>query len=370
MKFYQAILSKFTSLLLLASLVYGCSDSGTNSNSNPEPDNWIIPREQVVHGGPGKDGIPSIDEPRFTSVSEIDFIPENRRVIGIKIGNTVRAYPHQVLDWHEIVNDRLEETPVAITFCPLTGTAIGWNRDVNGTTTEFGVSGLLFRNNLVPYDRATDSRWSQMQLRSVAGDLAETTINTEDLIETTWKTWKQMYPNSEVLNRNTGFSRNYTGYAYGSDYTTNDSAILFPITNRDDRLPNKYRVHGVIAQMPAVQESKVRVYPIKRFGDGVRVFEDTINQTGIVVVGSTEFDFAASFETNLEDGTELELEAVQDNLPVVMQDQEGNRWDLFGYAVEGPRTGQRLTPTHSYTGYWFAWADFFPGIEIAQINFK
>ncbi|MDZ7771748.1 MAG: DUF3179 domain-containing protein [Balneolaceae bacterium] len=354
-------------LLLYGFLFTACSNSVSDS-SNDGHDNWIIPRDQVVSGGPGKDGIPSVDRPVFAKASEVQYIDDDRRVVGLRIGDTIRAYPHQILDWHEIVNDEVNGTPVAITHCPLTGTAIGWNRKVNGQVTEFGVSGLLFRNNLIPYDRHTDSNWSQMQMRSVAGELAGTDIKTEDLLETTWATWKSMYPDSEVLTRETGYNRGYTGYAYGSTYSTDDSAILFPITHHDDRLDRKDRVHGVILERPADEVAPVRVYPIKVFGEGVNVIQETLRGQRILVVGSREHDFAASFRSTLPDGTQLEMKAVQDALPVVMEDGEGNRWNLFGVAVEGPRKGQRLQPTHSYTGYWFAWVDFFPALDLYQAD--
>lgn len=373
MKNLKIILRWVISFLVIPLLIISCGESFTSSNDGNNNLDWLIPQNQIVSGGPGKDGIPSIDDPAFGSVSDINFIPDDRKVIGIKVGNTVRAYPHQIMDWHEIVNDEVGDKSVAVTFCPLTGTAIGWNREVNGSVTEFGVSGLLFRNNLIPYDRNTDSRWSQMQLRSVAGDLSKTNIKTVDLIETTWETWKQMYPESEVLTRETGFSRNYEGFAYGESYSTDHSNILFPTQHSDDRLPNKTRVHGVISEQPVTQDVSAKAYPIKDFdqggntiNQGVSIINDQIGQADIVVVGSTEHDIAASFEAILDDGTKLNFEPVQDELPVVMEDQEGNRWDIFGYVVEGPRQGERLTPTLSYTGYWFAWADFFPGLEIYQ----
>lgn len=350
-------------------LITGCNvvdeDSGSTSTL-PVESEWLIPENEVVDGGPGKDGIPSIDDPNFAPVNEIDYVGENRRVLGIKIGDQVRAYPHQILDWHEIVNDRIGEVPFAVTYCPLTGTGIGWNRTVDGETTEFGVSGLLFRNNLVPYDRKTDSRWSQMQMRGVFGTHSGVNIETIDMVETTWGAWKSMYPDSEVLTTDTGFNRDYGGYAYGRTYSTDHSNILFPIKNNDTRLENKVRVHGVIGDEVAKQNAEVRVYELRKFGEGVSTVHDQIGGVDIVLVGSSNLDFAASFESTLADGTVLEFEPVQNALPIVMEDQEGNRWDLFGYAVEGPRQGEQLAPTKSYTGYWFAWADFFPSLEIYQ----
>jgi len=230
---------------------------------------------------------------------------------------------------------------------------------VNGSVTEFGVSGLLYRNNLVPYDRGTDSNWSQMRLQSVNGEVSGTRIETIQVIETTWKTWKAMYPSSLVLSRDTGFSRSYQGFFYGSDYSTNPSRILFPVKNQDNRLGGKDRVHGIIPPL-----SNPKVYPIEQFGEGMKVITDRIDQTDYVIVGSARDDIAASFELDPVTDSNLEFSPVQNALPIVLEDNEGNQWDIFGLAVTGPRTGERLTSTTSMTGYWFAWADHYPGVEI------
>jgi len=337
----------------------------TNSTNNIEDGEWLIPVNQIVDGGPGRDGIPSIDDPAFAPVDQTTYVLDERRVIGVKIGDEVKAYPHQVMDWHEIVNDEVAGVHLAVTYCPLTNTAIGWNREIDGTVSEFGVSGLLFRNNLIPFDRRSDSEWSQMQMRSVHGPNRGKQIKTIDLVETKWTTWKEMYPDSRVLTTETGFTRPYGGFEpYGRNYLTDDDQILFPINNRDDRLGEKERVHGIIGASEISETSPVKVYVISKMGQGVNVIHDQFEGINFVVVGSTELDFMASFERSLPDGTTLTFEPVQNELPVVMEDQEGNRWNIFGNAVSGPRSGTQLSPTNSYTGFWFAWADFYPGLEI------
>ena len=344
----------FLFLVLFASIfVLGCDSVSDTESSGGD---WLISQSEVVDGGPGKDGIPSVDVPQFDPVSATSYVADDRRVVGIRIGNEVRAYPHQILDWHEIVNDVIDGVPIALTYCPLTGTASAWNRTLNGSVTEFGTSGLLFRNNLVAYDRKTDSNWSQMQLRSVNGPNSGLTAETFLVIETTWKTWIQMYPDSEVLTRNTGFSRAYQGFTYGPTYSTDPSQILFPIKNHDGRLGRKERVHGIF---PKGEDPKV--YPIKIFSGGVRLIEDRIAGTDYIIVGSAEDDFAVAFEVGSGTGS---FSAVQNALPVVLEDNEGNRWYGFRTAVSGPRAGERLKPATSYTGYWFGFADFFPGLEI------
>jgi len=318
---------------------------------------WLIPKNEVKDGGPGKDGIPALENPAFTAPSSASYLTENDLILGYISGSTAKAYPHPILDWHEIINDNINGLPIAITYCPLTGTGIGWDRQVQGSTTTFGVSGLLYNSNLIPYDRATNSNWSQMRLDCVNGDLIETKAITYQLVETSWKTWKEMYPNSTVVSENTSYNRNYGNYPYG-DYKTNQSKLLFPVSNTDSRLPNKERVHGILVN------GNAKVYSIDLFSNTVKVIEDNFKSIQIVIAGNKTKNFIVSFKRKLSDGTSLTFEAVQDSLPVILRDNEGSRWDVFGNGVSGPRMGEKLTATTSFMGYWFAWAAFYPDVEI------
>ncbi len=354
------------STLLAASLFFtfaSCNDSNndlpTGNPGNPNNNSsWLIPSSQVFDGGPGKDGIPSIDAPKFSNVSEIDFLQPADLVLGVKVGDEIRAYPHRILDWHEIVNDEVNGLPLAITYCPLTGTGIGWKRDVNGSTTTFGVSGLLYNTNLIPYDRNTNSNWSQMLLKAVNGPLAGEVIETYPMVETTWQTWQSMYPNSKVMNTNTGFNRDYNQFPYGS-YRTNHDFLLFPVDPDDNRLPRKTRGLGIIV------DGIAKFYPFDKFDAPVAVHEEVFQGLDIVIVGSKPQNFMAAYQRRLTDGTLLEFspEEQTGNL-VVMKDNEGNEWSLFGEAVAGPRKGTRLSPVQSFIGYWFSWGAFYPGLEI------
>lgn len=350
-------------------LINACSSSSSPTSGNVDNFSgadiqWLINPNEIVDGGPGIDGIPSIENPRFTIASEFDFLQDGRRVTAIRIGDDIRAYPHQIMDHHEIVNDSFDDMDVSVTFCPLTGTSIGIERNLGGNRVEFGVSGLLFRNNLIMYDRFSTSFWSQMQLRSVGGDFGGTDANVVQVIETDWATWKQMYPSSQVLNTNTGSNRNYSGFLYGSQYTTNDEQIIFPIKNDDARLNRKDRVHAIL--LSGVNENiDVKAYALKDFSDGTVIVNDFFMGSDYLVVGNQEHDFINAFRlTNaFERGLEFTaLDAPSGN--IIMKDQAGNEWDIFGYAVRGPNEGEQLTPARSYTGYWFALADFFPGIEL------
>jgi len=345
--------------------VFSVSACKKDTTTTTPPENntegaWLIPKDEVRDGGPGKDGIPSIDSPNFIAVNQVNFLSNDDLIIGLKIGDEVRGYPHPILDWHEIINDQIGNDAVAVTYCPLTGTAVGWDRVINGKTTTFGVSGLLYNSNLLPYDRETDSNWSQMRLDCVHGELKGTEINTYHLLETDWETWKKKFPDSKVVSTETGFNRNYDNYPYGS-YRT-DSQLIFGVDNSDDdRLARKERVYG------AIIFGRVKTYRFSSFSsEKVVVIEDNHLGENYIVVGSQQDNYIVAYRNTL-DGTKLNFTAINDNSDdnaVVLEDNEGNKWDLFGVAISGPRTGQQLEPIVGYMGYWFSWAAFYPTPDI------
>ena len=346
----------FVSLLVLST---GCSNSDDQitSTGNLNPDEWMIPENEVFDGGPGKDGIPSVDNPNFTIAETVNFVNPDDLVVAVNLGGEVKAYPHPILDWHEIVNDRVGNVSLALTYCPLTGTGIGWDRNLNGTETTFGVSGLLYNTNLLPFDRATESYWSQMRHDCVKGDLVGTTINTFHVVEMSFQSFQEMYPQGQVMNTNTGFSRSYGQYPYGS-YRTSEQ-LIFPIDNEDRSLHRKARVLGVIV------EDQVQAYTFDKFpGSNITVIENQFANTDLVIVGSTEKNFITAYNRQLADGTVLSFEAVQDQFPVVIRDNEGTEWDAFGVAINGPRAGETLSAPLNYIGYWFAWSVFNENLDL------
>lgn len=343
-----------TSLILSILAFLSCTKSVVSEGVN---NNWLIPTDEIFEGGPGRDGIPALITPATASVSQTGYLSDGELVIGIKIGDQARAYPHQILDWHEIANDEINDVAFAITYCPLTGSAIAWDRTLNGTVSTFGVSGLLYNTNLIPYDRESESYWSQMKIQSVNGPLAGQTAGLYPIVETSWKTWREMYPDSRVVSRSTGYDRSYGFYPYGQ-YRSNDEILLFPIGNDDDRLPRKELVHGIIV------DNVTRVYRFNSFPQEIEVINGNVNGLPVVVAGSKGKNLIVSFSRIPPDGTPLAFEAVQDSLPVIMRDDEGNNWDIFGEAVSGPRAGARLIPIRSFKSFWFAWAAFYPNAEI------
>ena len=336
----------------------------SNGPNNPTVDDGaIIAQNEIFDGGPGPDGIPPLDFPVFNQNFGSNQLAPAALVIGVKVANETRAYPHNIMDWHEIVNNRFNNNgaPISATlsYCPLTGSAVLWNSFVDSSDRTFGTSGLLYNSNLILYDRESLTYWSQMLEQAVVGEQVTRIPDKMQVVETSWATWHAMYPETLVLSENTGFSRNYDVYPY-QDYRETEG-LIFPVNNStDSRLHRKERVLGINVG----QRSKV--YPIKKFTAPIETINETVEDMQVVVAGSSELNFGVIYNRELEDCTVLEFEPVQDKLPIVMRDNEGNEWDVFGTAVSGARTGEKLQKTNSFISYWFAWTAFYPGVNINQ----
>jgi hypothetical protein len=345
-------------------LIIGCTEQsngpfrpGSGTNDPSESENWLIPASEVLDGGPGKDGIPALNEPKVVGNSEIDYLEDEDLVLGYAENGEAVAYPHKILDWHEIINHEVATTSLAVIYCPLTGTGIGWNRIISAGKTTFGVSGLLYNTNVIPYDRLTDTNWSQMRFEAVNGQLIGEKPEVISMIETSWATWKEMYPETMVVARETGHNRNYGNYPYG-DYKTNHNSLLFPVNKTDIRLQAKKRVLGIMKGQNA------KVYPMDRFGEETQLVFDTFQDELLAVIGNKKANLAVVLNRRLSDGTVLDLALVGAADPWLLKDQEGNQWNLFGKAIAGPREGESLEPIPQMIGFWFSWPPFFEGIEI------
>ncbi|MCK4746614.1 MAG: DUF3179 domain-containing protein, partial [Bacteroidales bacterium] len=264
--------------------ITGCETDSPpgNNQSNSGGKNggdWLIPVNEILDGGPGKDGIPALADPDKHELNNESnaYLSDADLVLGFGSGGEIIAYPHPILDWHEIVNDKVGNKAIAITYCPLTGTGIGWNRVINNKETTFGVSGLLYNSNLIPYDRLTGSNWSQIGLLCVNGELSGTRPDFIPMVEMPWGKWKELFPQSMVISSSTGYNRNYGYFPYG-DYKTG-SWLLFPASPTDDRLHEKERVLGVIIN------EKAKVYRFESFGTSMEVIQDDIDGISLTIAG-------------------------------------------------------------------------------------
>ena len=220
------------------------TQTGSGIQVTAEGVRYLVHPDKIVGGGPPKDGIPSIDRPKFVSVEEADaWIQDDELVLAIIHKGVERVYPLQILVWHEIVNDTLAGDPILITYCPVCGSGIAYERTINGESVEFGTSGKLYNSNLVMYDRKTSTYWSQINGLAIIGELTGERLVPVSIDTVLWHNWKAAHPESEVLSRETGYNRAYGRDPYGS-YYENDS-IWFPVEAKDDSLHPKTVIFGI-----------------------------------------------------------------------------------------------------------------------------
>lgn len=223
--------------------------SGGNDELSVSTTEWktdfskhTVPLSEFQSGGPGRDGIPAIDRPRFIPVGDAaDWLADREPVVELALDDDVRAYPIQILIWHEIVNYEVGGTPVAVTFCPLCNTAIAFNRRLDGRVLDFGTTGNLRSSDLVMYDRQTESWWQQFGGEAVVGELAGRELEQLPARVVAWDDFARRHPNAEVLSKDTGHRRDYGRNPYAG-YDDVDSGPLFPVSREDDRLLPKERV--------------------------------------------------------------------------------------------------------------------------------
>ena len=203
----------------------------------------LVPAAEILPGGPPRDGIPAIDQPRFVPAHRAHWLDPEDRVLGLTRNGEAKAYPIAILNWHEIVNDRFGQEPVAITYCPLCGTGVAFEARVAGRQRDFGVSGLLYNSDVLLYDRQSESLWSQIARQAVSGPLKGAKLTPIPLDHTSWGDWRARHPDTRVLSRETGFHRDYDRNPYG-DYAASET-VFFPLSSTSRRYHPKEQVIGL-----------------------------------------------------------------------------------------------------------------------------
>jgi hypothetical protein len=329
-----------------------CGDSvgGIELSTSPQL-SCTIPNSEIFSGGPGKDGIPSLTNPDFVSpeAAGADYLLDNDRVIGLAIGDEVLAIPINILWWHEIVNLDVAGRQLAVTHCPLTGSSLVFDRaSLDGA--ELGVSGLLYRNNLIMYDRSTDeSLWPQMIRGARCGTKTGESLDMVPAVEMTWSGWQTLYPQTLVVSSDTRYGRNYTVYPYDDYDRIDNTQLLFPMGSIDRRRPPKERTLGI----PDGEGG--RAYPygaLQELG-----FTSAVQEQDDVIFWDSLRQAAMAYYRVL-DGETLEFRAISGQIRDV---QTESVWQIDGRAVSGPLVGKQLTPVaEAFVSYWLAWAAFHP----------
>ncbi len=317
-----------------------------------------------------RDGIPAIDNPKFESPEEASrWLGDAEPVISFELNDDARAYPLQILTWHEIVNDTVGGVPVAATFCPLCNSAIVFDRHLDGEVLDFGVSGNLRNSDLIMYDRQTHSWWQQFTGEGIVGDKAGKNLETLSAFIISFTDFRNAHPDGRVLSRDTGFSRNYGQNPYAGYDRADNPPFLFD-GDTDGRLLPKDRVVAIAiddvnAAFPfsRLEEEKVVNYNVN--GQDVTVFFKFGTASaldGRSIADSRDIGSTAVFDPNLK-GRKLTFRAEGDK---IVDDETESVWNILGQAVEGPLAGEELTPIIHGDHFWFAWAAFKPDTLIYQ----
>lgn len=222
--------------------------------------NTTIRRAEIFPGGPPRDGIPALTNPRFLTAEATRYLRPGDRVAGIVGEGEARAYPLRILAWHEVVNDTIGGKPIAVTYCPLCDSVAAFDRRTPDGVKEFGVSGLLYNSNVLMYDRRgnPEALWSQLKAKAVSGPRADQALKPLPVELTTWADWRRRHPGTKVLSTRTGFSRDFRTNPYAGYFK--NPGLLFPVRPVSDRLPEKSRVLGVWAE-----DGTAKAYPLAEF---------------------------------------------------------------------------------------------------------
>ncbi len=277
----------------------------------------LVPQAAIERGGPPRDGIPAIDAPRFMPGAGAALADEER-VLGLQHGGVARAYPVAILNWHELVNDLVAGEPLLISWCPLCGTGMAFERRVGGRELRFGVSGLLYNSDVLMYDRETESLWSQIMAQAVTGPLKGSRLTKLPLLHTSWGVWRARHPDTALLTRDTGHRRDYGRDPYAA--YAGGPGLMFEVQARDARLPAKTWVLGLVL------DGQARAWTmdaLRRRADARGVIEDRLA------------------------GRALRIELQADGASAEVRDAQGR-------------------PLPSLMAYWFAWYAFHPGTELVN----
>ena len=277
-----------------------------------------IPVDEILSGGPPKDGIPALSQPEFVTVKKAGrFMKDEDRVLGLAGNGEVKAYPIKILNWHEIVNDTLGSEAVVVTFCPLCGTGMVFDAKIKGRNLTFGVSGLLYQSDMLLYDRKTDSLWSQIKGEAVTGPLMGARLKLLSSTQTTWGAWKKTHPETLVLSEQTGYRRDYDRDPYLGYYTS--SRLMFKVKNQNKTYHPKEKVIGLEIG------GKFKAYPFSELSQAKQPVADKLNGVSIKVT------FDKKSQT----------------------------------AVIRDRKGKELP---SVVGFWFAWFAFHPDTGVYKAS--
>jgi hypothetical protein len=318
-------------------------------------DDWLDEfYRNIRSGGPPKDGIPPIDDPIYVNVDDAEKILGDQEIVFVmEAGGMVYVYPQRILVWHEIINEEINGVKHTLTYCPLTGSIIGYYGELEGLETNFGTSGKLINSNLVMYDRATDSYWPQILGVSIRGERKGESLNTFKVVWSKWELVKAKYPEALVLSEETGFIRSYGNDPYGlysdSDSYYNKGEPFFSVMNTDLRLEPKEVVIG-----------------IKRNSERYAISKKVVTENRAVNIDDFDIPLAAFYDEDLDSvnvfsrSYESSIHSFIVQNDEIIDERTGSIWLSNGTCVSGELIGSKLEPVTHFDVMWFGWIAFYP----------
>lgn len=328
---------------------------------------------EILSGGPPPDGIPPIDNPVYESIeSAAEWLAAQSPVAVVTVNDETRAYPLAILTWHEIVNTELGGQPITVTFCPLCNSTIVFDRNYAGVVLDFGVSGNLRNSDLIMYDRQTYSWWQQFTGTGIVGDYTDAQLTMLPSQVVSFEQFRQSFPNGEVLSRQTGATRDYGRNPYVG-YDGLATPFLF-IGDIDNRLPAMaYVLAGLIG-------GDAMAYPVTTLKEATLI-NDTVDDVPVLALwqagavsaldseridNSNEIGTAALYRRTLDDDTVLTFSVTDEG--VIVDDQTGSIWNVFGLAESGALEGTQLRQVVAGVHFWFAWSAFRPDSPVYGLD--
>ena len=334
-------------------------------------DNAIVEFSEIMSGGPPKDGIPSIDKPNFDVVAQArGWLGAREPVIRVELNGEARAYPLQLLIYHEIINDQIGDTPISVTFCPLCNSSVVFDRRLDGRVLDFGTTGLLRKSDMVMYDRQTESWWQQIIGKGIIGEYAGVSLTQIPSSVVSFADFAEANPDGKVVNRKTGHYRPYGNNPYRGYDNVGQTPFLFR-DKLDPRLPPMERVIHIRAG------DAEKLYPFSKLKE-TGVVNDRVGETPVVLFSrdgllsvldsgsikdSRSIQAVTAFEREMN-GKILDFETRNGE---IVDQQTSSSWNLLGQAVSGELKGQSLSLAHSGIHFAFAWLAFRPDVDIFQL---
>ena len=305
-----------------------------------------------------RDAIPAIDRPVFVSAGEADdFMSDDELVIGVVAGGVAKAYSTWLLDRHEIVNDVIGSTPIAVTWCPLCYTGIVYAREVDGRELTFGVSGRLWRENLVMYDRQSESFWSQAGGRAIAGPMKDSKLEMFPAEMMTWKQWWTLHPETLVLSKYVGGRLEGAADTYADYHRSSRIGVTRTLGFSDSGLGPKERV------LSFVMDGQAFSVPLAELSDDPVVTIETASGP-LLIVGTPDGRTARVFVTESREWSHF---GEREGRTIIKDGELGSEWDGYtGRALAGPAEGRTLDQIPTTLSYWFAWKTFYPNTTIIR----